>query len=143
MFVPIEETLTVSGRDTIQHDSRARTHNRILILAEDPFLARSLSRTLTSLGLNVVLASKSVFGNGMPDPLPYEGIIIDLDIVESPRLQFFHEFYSGNPHIPIVVIGQEKRIYDVFFALIGGATEFLVKPVNDALLERICLRLFL
>ena len=143
MFVPIEETLAVSGRDTIQYDSRARTHNRILILAEDSFLARSLSRTLTSLGLHVVFASKSVFVNGTSDSLPYDGIIIDLDIVESPRLQFFYEFHSSNPHIPIVVIGQEKRIYDVFFALIGGATEFLVKPINAILLKRICLRLFL
>lgn len=95
------------------------------------------------LGLQVNVDFGSHLLKEPPKSLPYDGIILDLDIEESPRLHVFHTLYALNPHVPIVVVGSENMHYDFLFAFIGGARDFLVKPVDSMRLKRICFRFFL
>ena len=117
--------------------------NRILIVSEDNDLGTAMRNDLKRFGLEVHVEPGSNFGKVPPKSLPYDGIILDLHIKEASRLEVFHNLYAFNPQIPIVVVGTEKMHFDFLFTLIGGARDFLVKPVDSARLKRICHRLFL
>ena len=127
----------------IYHKPGARAQTRILLVSEDFALTQSLCDGVARLGLNVELESGSRLSMRTPNSLSYAGIILDLDIRESTGLEAIHDLYSGNPHIPILVVGEESRKYDIFFALMEGATDFLIKPIDSILLKRKCLRLFI
>ena len=127
----------------ILHELQARTKNRILILSEDSEFAQSLSSGVARLGLELVLEPGYRVSKVKPKLLHYSGIIIDLDMRESPCLGLIHNLHSRNPDVPIVVVGVESRKYDICFALMRGATDFLIKPIDSVMLKRKCLRLFL
>lgn len=127
----------------IQPLSLQNTQNGILILSEDTELGNAMGNDLRKLGLQVNLDSVSQLGKGLTKSLPYDGIILDMDIKESSRQHIFRDLYTANPSIPMVVVGTETNYYDLFLAFMGGAKEFLVKPVDTVNLKRICLRLFL
>lgn len=123
--------------------SLGNSQNRILILTQDTKLAHAMGEDMKRLGLQVKIDSVTHLLKEPPKSLPYDGIILDLDIRESSRLPIFHNLYAVNPHIPIVVVGAENMHYDFLFTFIGGARDFLVKPVDPVRLKGMCLRLFL
>ena len=127
----------------IQYSSPSRAQTRILILSEDSDLVHLLSGDVARLGLQAEQGTISCIRAGMLNATTYNGIIIDLDINPSTCLGVIRDLHVCNPDIPIVVIGEQRRKYDLFFGLIGGATDFLVKPIDSVLLKRKCLRLFL
>ena len=117
--------------------------NRILILSDDPELGYAMKNDLRRLGLEVDVNTGTHWHPESPKSPPYDGIILDLDTRESNRFHVFRDLYAAYPHIPIVVVGAENMHYDFLFAFIGGAKDFLVKPVDSVCLKRLCLRLFL
>jgi DNA-binding NtrC family response regulator len=143
MFARTENFPKGLGMNTIQPPSIIKAQNRILILSEEPDLAYALGKEIRRLGVHVELKSVTNMDKKPPKSLPYDGIILDLDTKESSRLHIFHNLYTLNPHVPIVVIGSENMHYEFLFAFIGGAREFLVKPVDSLRLKQICLRFFL
>ncbi|MDT7043581.1 response regulator [Candidatus Nitronereus thalassa] len=121
----------------------SQTQNQILLLSEDQEFVYALGDDLNGMGLQVTVESGSKFGKEPSKSLPYDGIILDLDVKEESHLHVFHNLYAQNRQIPIVVVGTEKMHFDFLFALIGGARDFLVKPVDSARLKWLCVRLFL
>ena len=143
MFDTTKNFLKELSMYNIQSPSPDTPSNRILILSKDIDLGQVIENDLKRLGLQVNVDSELNLGQELSKPLPYDGIILDLDINETSRLDVFHDLYAMNPQIPIVVVGTENMHYDFLSALMGGARDFLVKPVDSVRLKRICLRLFL
>ena len=143
MFVTAQKLPKGLGMNSSQSPSLNTHSNRILIISEDIDLGVAMENDLKKLGLQVKVESGSNLDQESPKSLPYDGIILDLDLRETSHLDLFHNLYALNRQIPIVVVGTENMHYDFLFALIGGARDFLVKPVDSVRLKRICLRLFL
>ena len=117
--------------------------HRILILSEDPHLGGSMGCDLNRLGLHAFVDTNFSLFKTPTKALPYDGIILDLDTSESCKFQVFRNFTAAYPEIPVVVIGTESMYYDILFAYMGGAKDFLVKPVDSVFFKHLCLRLFL
>ena len=143
MFIPITKFSREIGMKEGHPPILWTTQNRVLLLSKDQDFVSAMENDLKGLGLQVTVESGSEFGKEPPKSLPYDGIILDLDVKEESRLHVFHNLYAQNRQIPIVVVGTEKMHFDFLFALIGGARDFLVKPVDSVRLKRTCLRLFL
>ncbi len=143
MVIPVWKPRKSSGMTTIHDQTNARTQTRILIVSEDHDLTHLLANGVARLGLEVDLNSVSCMRMSTLNSLPHAGIILDLDMKESIGLEIIHDLHSENPLVPIMVVGEESKKYDIFFALMEGATDFLIKPVDSILLKRKCLRLFI
>ena len=127
---------------TSHYQIQKKKKNQILTLSEDTECAQSLIREAARLGLHIILNSEYRLEKGEPMSPQYAGIILDLDATTSPHLELIHALHTRNPAMPILVVGEANRKYDIFFALMNGATEFLTKPIDSVLFKRKCLRLF-
>lgn len=124
-------------------EAREGTHNRILLFGDDPHLALLLSRGVASLGLQVERVEFVRPNRETSGFTPCLGVIVDLDMDEDSSSEVIRDMHTGHPHLPIVVVGEERQKYDIIFALMDGATDFLIKPIDSQILQEKCLRLFL
>lgn len=119
------------------------THHRILLLSDDDDLGLAMGSDLGRLGLQLDHVSRFTSNKKYARSKDYDGIILDLDQNTFSPFHAFRDLYAFYSHIPIVVVGTKKMHYELLFAFMGGARDYLVKPVDSVSLKRICLQHFL
>lgn len=118
-----------------------RTGRRIL-LVEDHRVPSTLRERLVRLGYTVFAI---VYGH---DTIHFlgadrvDGVVLDLDTRLLDAVMLLKEIRKHHAHIPIIVMASRGSPHALIRACRYGATDYLIKPVDDELLKHKCLHVF-
>lgn len=110
---------------------------RILIIEDEPALARALAITLNARGYETVVAVTGAAGLDLAASSHPDLILLDLGLPDLDGMAILHAV-RGWSQIPIVVLSARQTSYDKVAALDAGADDYVSKPfAMDELLARI------
>jgi DNA-binding NtrC family response regulator len=104
---------------------------RILIVDDDPFFLRVLSRILSGENFKVrtaegVLEARRVLGEDS-----FDVVICDLRLPDGDGLGILQEIRRANSEVPVVILTAYGEVDSYLEAMNAGATEYLNKPVKS------------
>ena len=116
---------------------------RILIVDDDPYFLRVLSRILTGENFQVKTAEGAVEAAQILQENCFDLVISDLRLPDGDGLSILQEIRKAGSEIPVVILTAYGEVDSYLEAMNAGATEYLNKPVkSEELLAvvRSCLR---
>lgn len=116
---------------------------RILIVDDDPYFLRVLSRILTGENFQVKTAEGAVAAAQILQEDYFDLVISDLRLPDGDGLSILQEIRKAGSEIPVVILTAYGEVDSYLEAMNAGATEYLNKPVkSEELLAvvRSCLR---
>jgi len=110
---------------------------RILIVEDEPGIARALRINLTARGYDVVVAHDGTTALKSAASRPPDLVILDLGLPDMDGTEVIHGLRGWSP-VPIVVLSAREAQDEKVGALDAGADDYLTKPFGmDELLARI------
>jgi DNA-binding response OmpR family regulator len=103
-------------------------HTKILVVEDDPAIARVLSRLLSRLGCVVVQAADGCEGVGAFDRETPNLVVLDLGLPGLDGWQVLRHIRSSGS-VPVVIVTSDVHCHDR--SLDAGANAFLSKPFNN------------
>jgi len=116
---------------------------RILIVDDDPYFLRVLSRILSGENFQVRTAEGAVEASRILQEDSFDLVISDLRLPDGDGLSLLQEIRAAGSDVPVVILTAYGEVDSYLEAMNAGATEYLNKPVkSDELLAvvRNCLR---
>jgi DNA-binding NtrC family response regulator len=116
---------------------------RILIVDDDPYFLRVLSRILTGENFQVKTAEGAIEAAQVLQEDSFDLVISDLRLPDGDGLSILQEIRKSGSEIPVVILTAYGEVDSYLEAMNAGATEYLNKPVkSEELLAvvRSCLR---
>ena len=111
---------------------------RILLVEDEPKIARALHDQLKEKGFIVDLAFDGLMAEKMFQQNNYSLIILDINLPIKNGLELCEQFRRKNKNVPIIMLTALGEIQDKLEAFDLGADDYLVKPFNfNELLARI------
>ena len=111
---------------------------RILIVEDEPTLARQLRQTLESAGYAVDSAHDGEEGQFLGETENYDAVILDLGLPEVDGLTVLDRWRKAGHRMPVLVLTARDSWSDKVAGLDAGADDYLVKPFAFAeLLARV------
>lgn len=109
--------------------------SKILVVEDDPAIARVLSRLLTRVGCSVVQAADGCEGVGAFDRESPNLVVLDLGLPVLDGWEVLRHIRSSSS-VPVVIVTSDVRCHDR--GLDEGANAFLSKPFdNDELIAEV------
>ena len=115
---------------------------RILVVDDEAGSARIIADAIAWLGFDVVTASNGREGLSVLGTMPFDGILIDLEMPVMNGWTMLDELRWQGYDVPVIVMSQEANQAKLRELLHEGAKDFLVKPFNPYLLLQKSLRHF-
>lgn len=107
---------------------------RVLVVDDEQNLRKSVHRTLTKAGYDVVEAEDGAQGMQViksgDNPLAVDVIICDVNMPKVGGREAISMFRSQFPSVPIIVLTGDPKYQDAADFLKTGASEYLAKPFN-------------
>lgn len=128
-----------AGKDTMVGEATIR----ILIVDDDPYFLRVLSRILSAENFQVKTAEGASQATQVLRENAFDLVISDLRLPDGDGLSILQEIRKAGREIPVVILTAYGEVDNYLEAMNAGATEYLNKPVkSDELIEvvRNCLR---
>jgi DNA-binding NtrC family response regulator len=116
---------------------------RILIVDDDPYFLRVLSRILTGENFQVKTAEGAVEAAQLLQQNAFDLVISDLRLPDGDGLSILQEIRKSGSEMPVVILTAYGEVDSYLESMNAGATEYLNKPVKcEELLGvvRSCLR---
>ena len=116
---------------------------RILIVDDDPYFLRILSRILSGENFQVKTAEGASQAAQALHENSFDLVISDLRLPDGDGVSILHEIRKAGMEIPVVILTAYGEVDNYLEAMNAGATEYLNKPVkSDELIAvvRRCLR---
>lgn len=106
------------------------TARRILVVDDEPGLSRLLLRTLERMGYRAADARDpaSLYAALRDQP---DVVLLDLWLGETSGLGLIAEIHERSPHSEIIVMTGHASIESVVACMRAGASDYLVKPIED------------
>ena len=112
-------------------------HLRVLIIDDEPAIARALRPALQGQGFQVAVAATGAAGLGQLEEFDPQLILLDLGLPDMDGVALVGEIRKQTP-TPIIVLSVRGGDRDKIAALDGGADDYLTKPFSiGELLARI------
>lgn len=125
---------------SISSVSRARTRGAVLVVDDDVMLRRSLNRSLSAAGYDVVTCADGHAAIAELVKRPVDVIVSDIAMPGMDGIQLLREVRTHDLHVPVVLITGEPAVSTAVQALEYGAFHYLTKPVVpeelDTVIER-------
>lgn len=115
---------------------------RILVVDDEAGSARIIADAIAWLGFDVVTASNGREGLTVLGTMPFDGILLDLEMPVMNGWTMLDELRWQGYDVPVIVMSQEANQTKLRDLLHEGAQDFLVKPFNPYLLLQKSLRHF-
>jgi DNA-binding response OmpR family regulator len=119
------------------------TPARILIVDDDPYFLRVLSRILTDEKFQVTTASKAAEAEQTLREGSFDVVISDLRLPDGDGLSVLESLRRAGSSVPVVILTAYGEVDSYLAAMNAGAVEYLNKPVRSEELlgvVRSCLR---
>jgi two-component system response regulator HydG len=116
---------------------------RILVVDDDPYFLRVLSRILSGESFQVTTAEGASQATQILGEKPFDLVISDLRLPDGDGLSILQEIRKAGSEVPVVILTAYGEVDNYLEAMNAGATEYLNKPVkSDELIAvvRNCLR---
>ena len=118
-------------------DSRSVTklEHKILVIDDEEAVVLLLSRTLQSLGFDVVTATSGSEGVSLCASDHFDLVLTDLRMPDMDGLEVIEALRLQNLHVPVVAMTGYTSVESAVEAIKGGAEDYLTKPVGIDRLE--------
>src|SRR5215510_11156942 len=111
---------------------------RILIVEDDPDLARQLKTALTGAGYAVDVAYDGEEGHFLGDTEPYDAIILDLGLPKIDGLTVLNRWRRARRKMPVLILTARDRWSEKVAGFDAGADDYVAKPFQmEEVLARI------
>ena len=104
---------------------------RILIVEDEPTLARQLRQTLESAGYAVDSAHDGEEGQFLGETENYDAVILDLGLPEVDGLTVLDRWRKAGHRMPVLVLTARDSWSDKVAGLDAGADDYLAKPFQS------------
>ncbi|MCS6986498.1 MAG: response regulator transcription factor [Sphingomonadaceae bacterium] len=101
---------------------------RILIVEDEPNLARQLRRTLEASGYAVDVAPDGEEGQFLGETEAYDAVVLDLGLPEVDGLTVLRRWREAGRKMPVLVLTARDSWSDKVTGLDAGADDYLAKP---------------
>ncbi|WP_339711234.1 response regulator transcription factor [uncultured Sphingosinicella sp.] len=101
---------------------------RLLIVEDEPTLARQLRETLEGAGYAVDVANDGEEGHFLGTSESYDAIVLDLGLPEMDGLTVLDKWRKADIGIPVLVLTARDTWSDKVAGLDAGADDYLAKP---------------
>jgi DNA-binding response OmpR family regulator len=111
--------------------------NRVLIIEDDENIAEAFGSYFELNDWEVVLAGDGLAGLEKAKTLKPDLIVLDINLPKLTGREVCHKLKedASVKHIPVILMTGEYREYkDIAGGLLDGASEYLLKPVDPAML---------
>jgi two-component system, OmpR family, response regulator len=110
---------------------------RVLIVEDDPAIARFLERGLAALGHQAVTADNGQDGVLMAADESVDFVLLDIMLPGMDGQEVLRRIRARRPGVPVLMVTARDEVRDKVSALDGGADDYLTKPFDfDELLAR-------
>jgi len=101
---------------------------RVLIVEDEPTLARQLRETLEGAGYAIDVAEDGEEGHFLGSTESYDAIVLDLGLPEMDGLTVLDKWRKADIGIPVLVLTARDSWSDKVAGLDAGADDYLAKP---------------
>lgn len=108
---------------------------RILLVEDDPSLARGLAATLSAAGHAVDIAADGETACQMATDEPYALITLDLGLPEMSGLDVLRRIRAAGNKVPVLILTARDALEDRLLGLDSGADDYMLKPFEPSELE--------
>ncbi len=108
---------------------------RILLVEDDPSLARGLAATLRGSGHAVDIATDGEAAWQMANDEPYALITLDLGLPEMSGLDVLRKLRCAGNKVPVLILTARDGLEDRLLGLDSGADDYMLKPFEPSELE--------
>ncbi len=105
---------------------------RLLIVEDDTDLATRLQGVLRQHGFAVDVCHNGVDGEFQGQEFPYDAIVLDLGLPDSPGLEVLGRWRAGGLRTPVLILTARDTWQQKVEGLQGGADDYLTKPFHEA-----------
>ncbi len=111
---------------------------RILVVEDDPHVARQVEATLAKAGYVVDVAHDGEEGHFLGETEPYDAVVLDLGLPAVDGLTVLRRWREAGRDVPVLVLTARDTWRDTVTGLRAGADDYLSKPFElEELLARI------
>ena len=111
---------------------------RLLVVEDDPVIARVLRRGLTENAYAVDLIANGERALELAAVNTYDAMVLDLMIPGADGFEVCRRMRASGSHLPILMLTARDDVHDKVAGLDAGADDYLVKPFQlDELLARL------
>lgn len=111
---------------------------KVLLVEDDPGIARLMSRALEQAGYRVDVASEGTAGLRMAQENPYNLLILDVMLPGADGWQICEQVRAHGDRVPILMVTARDQVDDRVRGLDIGADDYLPKPFQvQELLARV------
>jgi two-component system, OmpR family, response regulator len=111
---------------------------RVLIVEDEPLIARFLARGLRSEGYTVGVAGNGEIAIDRLEQRPWDLVILDLMLPDVDGFEVLREVSGQRLGVPVLVLSARRSVQTKVAALDAGASDYLAKPFAlDELLARV------
>ncbi len=111
---------------------------RLLVVEDDPDLARQLKAGLEDAGYVVDAAQNGEDGHFLGDTEPYDGVVLDLGLPKIDGLTVLERWRRDGRKMPVLILTARDRWSEKVAGFDAGADDYLAKPfVMEELLARL------
>jgi DNA-binding response OmpR family regulator len=108
---------------------------RILLVEDDPSLARGLSATLRASGYAIDIANDGESAWQMAFDEPYALITLDLGLPEMSGFEVLKKIRAAGNKVPVLILTARDALEDRLVGLDSGADDYMLKPFEPSELE--------
>jgi two-component system OmpR family response regulator len=115
-----------------------KTDMRLLLVEDDPELARGLASRLAAAGFAADLADNGIDGEFMGREAGYDAIVLDLGLPGRPGLEVLANWRAAGIATPVLILTARDSWHERVDGLRAGADDYLGKPFHvEELLARL------
>lgn len=108
---------------------------RILLVEDDPSLARGLAATLGAAGHAIDIAADGEAAWQMAADEPYALVTLDLGLPEMSGLDVLRRIRAAGNKVPVLILTARDALEDRLIGLDSGADDYMLKPFEPSELE--------
>ena len=111
---------------------------RILIVEDDPDLARQLGDALKDTGYAVDVANDGEEGHFLGDTEPYDAVVLDLGLPIIDGISILQKWRADGKSFPVLILTARDQWSEKVSGFYAGADDYLTKPFHtEELLARL------
>ncbi|NNC37811.1 MAG: response regulator transcription factor [Acidimicrobiales bacterium] len=111
---------------------------RILIVEDDPDLARQLGDALKDTGYAVDIANDGEEGHFLGDTEPYDAVVLDLGLPIIDGISILQKWRADGKKFPVLILTARDQWSEKVSGFDAGADDYLTKPFHtEELLARL------
>ena len=111
---------------------------RILVVEDEPTLARQLADGLGAAGYVVDVAHNGVDAHFMGDAEPYDAVVLDIGLPQMDGITVLRKWRAAGRAMPVLILTARDSWHEKVAGIDAGADDYLTKPFHmEELLARL------